>query len=102
MCLAIPMQLKERDDVSGVVELKGVRRHVSLMLYPEAQVGDHLLIHAGFAIGAVDAEEAAETVRLFEEMRAAEERQAAHATEAPPEPEPKPEWESEPDPEPEP
>jgi len=72
MCLAIPMQLVDRNEHEGVVELKGVRRHVSLMLTPEARVGDHLLVHAGYAIGAVDAEEAAETVRLFEEIIAAE------------------------------
>ncbi len=66
------MQLIERGEHDGVVELKGVRRRISLMLMPEAQVGDHLLIHAGYAIGGVDAEEAAETVRLFEELVAAE------------------------------
>jgi hydrogenase expression/formation protein HypC len=72
MCLAIPMQLVDRSEHEGVVELKGVRRRVSLMLMPEARVGDHLLIHAGYAIASVDADEAAETVRLFEELIAAE------------------------------
>jgi len=67
MCLAIPMQLVERDDIEGVVELDGVRRTVSLMLLPEAAVGEHLLIHAGYAIGAVDAEEAAATLELLRE-----------------------------------
>jgi hydrogenase expression/formation protein HypC len=65
MCLAIPMQLIERDEVEGIVELDGVRRTVSLMLLPEAEVGDHLLIHAGFAISAVNAEEAAETLAIL-------------------------------------
>jgi hydrogenase expression/formation protein HypC len=73
MCLAIPMRLIERDQQSGVAELKGVRRRVSLMLLPEARVGDQILIHAGFAIAAVDPEEAAETVRLYDELLAAEE-----------------------------
>jgi hydrogenase expression/formation protein HypC len=67
MCLAIPMELKERDDLEGVVELDGVRRTVSLMLLPDAQVGQHVLIHAGYAIGAVDAEEAAKTLELLRE-----------------------------------
>jgi hydrogenase expression/formation protein HypC len=65
MCLAIPMRLVERSDMEGVVELDGVRRRVSLMLLPEAALGDHLLIHAGFAIGSVDAEQAAETLELL-------------------------------------
>jgi hydrogenase expression/formation protein HypC len=67
MCLAIPMQLIERDDLEGVVELDGVRRTVSLMLLPDAEVGDHLLIHAGYAIAAVDADEAAQTLELLRE-----------------------------------
>jgi len=68
MCLAIPMVLTERGELDGVVELDGVRRTVSLMLLPEARVGDHLLIHAGFAIGSVDAEEAARTLEILREF----------------------------------
>jgi hydrogenase expression/formation protein HypC len=67
MCLAIPMRLLERTDIEGVVELDGVRRTVSLMLLPEAEVGQHLLIHAGYAIGAVDEDEAARTLELLRE-----------------------------------
>jgi hydrogenase expression/formation protein HypC len=67
MCLAIPMRLKERSDMDGVVELDGVERRVSLMLLPEAEVGQHLLIHAGYAIGAVDEDEAARTLELLRE-----------------------------------
>ena len=67
MCLAIPMLLTERTELEGVVELDGVRRTVSLMLLPEAEVGEHVLIHAGYAIGAVDAEEAERTLELLRE-----------------------------------
>lgn len=67
MCLAIPMLLTERTELEGVVELDGVRRTVSLMLLPEAEVGEHVLIHAGYAIGAVDAEEAELTLELLRE-----------------------------------
>lgn len=67
MCLAIPMLLKERTEMEGLVELDGVRRTVSLMLLPDAEVGQHVLIHAGYAIGQVDATEAAETLELLRE-----------------------------------
>ena len=67
MCLAIPMELKERDEIEGLVELDGVQRRVSLMLLPEAEVGEHLLIHAGYAIGSVNAEEAAKTIEILRE-----------------------------------
>jgi len=68
MCLAIPMRLTERGENEGVVELDGVRRTVSLMLMPEAEVGQHLLIHAGYAIGAIDEAEAEITLALLREF----------------------------------
>ena len=68
MCLAIPMRLTERGENEGVVELDGVRRTVSLMLLPEAEVGQHLLIHAGYAIGAIDVAEAEITLALLREF----------------------------------
>ena len=67
MCLAIPMRLVERNEMEGTVELDGVRRMISLMLLPEAEVGQHLLIHAGYAIGAVDEDEAMRTLDLLRE-----------------------------------
>jgi len=67
MCLAIPMRLIERKQMEGTVELDGVRRTISLMLLPEAEVGQHLLIHAGYAIGAVDEDEAMRTLDLLRE-----------------------------------
>jgi hydrogenase expression/formation protein HypC len=67
MCLAIPMRLVERKEMEGTVELDGVRRTISLMLLPEAEVGQHLLIHAGYAIGAVDEDEAMRTLDLLRE-----------------------------------
>jgi hydrogenase expression/formation protein HypC len=61
------MRLIERSEIEGKVELDGISRTVSLMLLPEAEVGQHLLIHAGYAIGAVDEEEAAQTLELLRE-----------------------------------
>jgi hydrogenase expression/formation protein HypC len=65
MCLAIPMQLMERGEMTGTVEVDGVRREVSLLLLDDAQVGEYLLIHAGYAIGRVDEQEAMETLQLL-------------------------------------
>jgi len=65
MCLAIPMRLTERNDLEGVVEVDGIRRTISLMLLPEAEIGQHVLIHAGYAIGTMDEEEAASTLELL-------------------------------------
>ena len=68
MCLAIPMRLVERREVLGTAELHGVRREVGLLLCPDARVGDWVLVHAGFAIGAVDAAEATATLAVLERM----------------------------------
>ncbi|HUK13088.1 MAG TPA: HypC/HybG/HupF family hydrogenase formation chaperone [Thermoanaerobaculaceae bacterium] len=68
MCLAVPMRLVERRGEDGIAELDGVRREVSLALEPDARPGDHVLIHAGYAIGVVDEAEAAATLELLREM----------------------------------
>ncbi|HQT94124.1 MAG: hydrogenase assembly protein HypC [Acidobacteria bacterium 37-65-4] len=65
MCLAIPMKLIERREALGVAELDGVRREVSLMLQPEVEVGDFVLVHAGYAIGVVDEAEANATLEVL-------------------------------------
>jgi hydrogenase expression/formation protein HypC len=67
MCLAIPMVLVERNEFGGVAEIDGVRRDISVIYVPEAKVGDYVLVHAGFAIGQVDEDEAAKTLELLRE-----------------------------------
>lgn len=68
MCLAVPAKLVEKKDMLGTVELSGVTRNVSLMLLPEAKVGDFVLVHAGFAMQVVDEKDADETNALLAEM----------------------------------
>jgi len=62
------MQVLERRGELAIVELDGVQREVSLMLQPEAKRGDFVLVHAGYAIGIVDEQEARETLALLAEM----------------------------------
>lgn len=68
MCLAVPAQIIERTEFMATVEIGGVTRQVSMMLLPEAVVGDYVLIHAGFAIQTIDEEEARQTLALFKEL----------------------------------
>lgn len=67
MCLAVPMKLTKKTDNIGFVELNGIEREVSLTLVPEAEIGNHLLIHAGFAIAVIDKQEAEETLKVIRE-----------------------------------
>ena len=58
MCLGVPMQVKTIADDLAVCEIDGVRREASLMMLDGVQVGDYVLIHAGFAIEKIDEAEA--------------------------------------------
>lgn len=72
MCLGIPGRIVEVDDNPlmrmGKVDFGGVTREVCLAYVPEAQVGDYVIVHVGFAISRIDEEEAEETLRLLAEM----------------------------------
>ncbi len=68
MCLAVPVLIQKIEGSSAVVELGGVTRSISLMLTPDAQVGNYVLVHTGYAIGIVDEEEANKTLGLLEEI----------------------------------
>ncbi|MGB9597043.1 MAG: HypC/HybG/HupF family hydrogenase formation chaperone [Candidatus Poribacteria bacterium] len=65
MCLAIPAKIINISEDMAEVELSGVIRKTSLMLTPEAKVGDYVLLHAGFAIQVLDENEA---VKLLEDL----------------------------------
>ena len=68
MCLAIPALIKSIDGKEAEVEIGGITRRASLWLTPEAKVGDYVLLHTGYAINVIDQEEAAETLRLLQEI----------------------------------
>lgn len=75
MCLGIPMRLLEIDSSQmGRAETLGVSRRISLRLVPDAQVGDYVLVHAGFAIEKIDTEEAAEILSVLQDSLEAVER----------------------------
>jgi hydrogenase expression/formation protein HypC len=69
MCLAVPTQIKSIDENNiAVVELGGVERKISLIMTPEAQVGDYVLVHTGYAINRLDPEEARASLEAFAEL----------------------------------
>ncbi len=68
MCLAIPALIKSIDGSEAEVEIGGISRKASLMLTPEAKVGDYVLLHTGYAINVIDQAEAEETLSLLEEI----------------------------------
>jgi hydrogenase expression/formation protein HypC len=69
MCLAIPAQVVSIDENRmSSVDIMGVSRNVSLDLVPEADVGDYVLVHAGFALQVIDEETANETLDLLKTL----------------------------------
>jgi hydrogenase expression/formation protein HypC len=77
MCLAVPgkiIEAEERDgDRIAKVKFGGISREVFLNFVPEAQVGDYVLVHVGFAISRVSPEEAARTYELLRQIQEADE-----------------------------
>jgi hydrogenase expression/formation protein HypC len=68
MCLAVPVKVITINGNEAEVDFGGVKRRVSIMLTPDVRVGDYVLLHTGYAISVIDAVEAEETLKLFEEM----------------------------------
>ncbi|MGC9394231.1 MAG: HypC/HybG/HupF family hydrogenase formation chaperone [Anaerolineae bacterium] len=69
MCLAIPTQITEIDDQQmATVMLGGVERRISLIMTPEAQLGDYVLVHTGYAISVLSPEEAQASLETFAEL----------------------------------
>lgn len=73
MCLGVPGRIVEApaaDDEMrmAVVEFAGVRRSVCLACVPEADPGDFVVVHAGFAISRIDAVEAARVFDYLNEI----------------------------------
>jgi hydrogenase expression/formation protein HypC len=73
MCLAVPGQvLNVGDDPlrTATVSFGGVTKSVSLAMVPDAQVGDYVIVHVGFAISKLDEEAARRTLETYAELTA--------------------------------
>jgi hydrogenase expression/formation protein HypC len=67
MCLAIPAKIVNIEDSMGTVDMVGVQKKVSLILLEGAQVGDYIIVHAGFGIHKIDEEVAMESLKILRE-----------------------------------
>jgi hydrogenase expression/formation protein HypC len=79
MCLGIPGQITatwtvpETNLPMARVDFGGVGKEICLALQPDAQVGDYVIVHVGFAISRIDEVEAQQTLELLAQMGALEE-----------------------------
>jgi hydrogenase expression/formation protein HypC len=67
MCLAVPGQVVSLEGNQANVDFGGVLKKVNVSLV-DAQVGEWVVVHAGFAIEKMDEEEARETLKLWGEL----------------------------------
>lgn len=74
MCLGVPGRLVSAEgegiERSGVVDFGGTEQSVSLAYVPDANPGDWVIVHVGFALSRLDEEEAQETRALLDELAA--------------------------------
>jgi len=61
MCLAVPGKIVECRSDEAIVDFQGNRLKVSTVLTPQTEVGEWVLVHAGFAISTIDQKDALET-----------------------------------------
>ncbi|MFH0880548.1 MAG: HypC/HybG/HupF family hydrogenase formation chaperone [Lentisphaerota bacterium] len=73
MCLAVPgkiLSILGNDPLSRMAEVSfsGVRKMISLAFVPEAEIGNYVIVHVGFAISILDEAEAAEALHYFQQL----------------------------------
>ena len=67
MCLAIPSRITRIENNMATIDVDGVQREASLLLLEDANVGEYVIVHAGFAIQKIDESAAQETLRFLRE-----------------------------------
>jgi hydrogenase expression/formation protein HypC len=70
MCLAVPMQVSRIEGFDAHCSARGVERDVSLFLLQgeDLELGDFVLVHVGYAIQKLSAQQARETWELFDQI----------------------------------
>lgn len=71
MCLAVPGKLEKKEGRYGLVDFGGAKRRVDITLLPDCEIGDYLIVHAGFAIEVLEEEDALVTLDIFKQIEAA-------------------------------
>jgi hydrogenase expression/formation protein HypC len=82
MCLAVPgkiLSIVDEDPLTrtGKVSFGGIAKDINLAYVPEADVGDYVIVHVGFALSVVNEEEAQETFKYIQEIDAIHQKEEA-------------------------
>jgi hydrogenase expression/formation protein HypC len=74
MCLGVPARVMEKFDYNiALVDVQGNRLKISIALVPEVEIGQYVMLHAGFAMQIIAEENAVESYRLWDEINRGQE-----------------------------
>ena len=83
MCLAVPGMIIEKSEENGLpmgrVDFGGTVISVCLAYVPESEVGQYVIVHAGFALNVIDEDEAQKTLALWRELAESESRETGQS-----------------------
>lgn len=72
MCLAIPGKIISKEEKDNILMAKvsfgGAIREVCMDLVPEANIGNYVIVHVGYALNIIDEDEAEKTLEIFDEL----------------------------------
>lgn len=68
MCLAIPLTIEKIEGNTAIASAHGISQTIRIDFIPDVQIGDEVMVHAGFAIEKVDSQEAQKTRDLYQEI----------------------------------
>ena len=73
MCLGVPGQVLAIEQnplgmTMGTVSFGGIKKEICLAYVPDVRIGEHVIVHVGFAISKIDEEEAREVFRTLQQM----------------------------------
>ncbi len=72
MCISVPMKVIEINGQRGIADIGGMSQQIDLRFLSDVEVGDYVIVHAGFALQRLDQNEAEETLSLLREVLAHE------------------------------
>jgi hydrogenase expression/formation protein HypC len=68
MCLAVPLKIVSINEKNAVAEMDGIKRNIRIDFIKNAEVGDYVIVHAGFAIEKLTRKMAEENLKAVREV----------------------------------
>jgi len=80
MCVGVPGKILERDEYTAIVDVMGSRLKIGILLTPDVEVGDWVLVHAGKSLQTIDEQFALESIEAWQLINELRERGVIDST----------------------